>query len=179
MAFMQTPLPVVSHTSRSQGFTLLELLTVIGLMTTLLMVASPWLQQYLWRLQVESVTQSWSADLQAARLQAVRTGQAVRLQRLHHCQALPMATGDWRCGWQLLKKINNPPLLWQTALAGEVLVSLSPAQNSLDINASGEPVVGGLRVVFQTSHRLPMSSSRVVCINVAGRLRVAQGNSCS
>lgn len=179
MALMQNPHPPARPASRHLGFTLLELLAVMGLVTTLLVGASPWLQHYLWRLQVETVTQSWSADLQGARLQAIRTGQAVRLQRLNDCQPLPLATGDWRCGWQLLKKINQAPLLWQTTLAGEVLVTISPAQNSLDINASGEPAVGGLKVVFQAKRSLSTANARVICINTAGRLRMVKGSSCT
>ena len=162
------------------GYTLMEMLTVLGLLATLVSVATPWLQQWLWRLQVESVVQSWSADLQAARLQALRSGQALRLQRLSQCQSMPLANGDWRCGWQLLQsqKKNNTVLV-TTTLAGEVLVHISPAQNSLDINALGEPVAGGLRVVVQAKRSQTPSLVRAICINTAGRLRVIQGSTCA
>jgi prepilin-type N-terminal cleavage/methylation domain-containing protein len=70
--------PNTSPTQRG-GFSLLEFITVVALTGILLGVASPWLQQWLWRLQVEAVVQSWSADLQTARLQALRSGQAMRL----------------------------------------------------------------------------------------------------
>ena len=113
------------NTSPTQpgGFSLLEFITVVALAGILLGVASPWLQQWLWRLQVEAVVQSWSADLQTARLQALRSGQAMRLQRLNQCQSLPLVNGDWRCGWQLQKVDgNNALLILNNALAGEVLV---------------------------------------------------------
>lgn len=163
-----------------RGFTLPELLTVIALTSILMGVASPWLQQWLWRLQVEAVVQSWSADLQTARLQALRSGQALRMQRLSNCQTLPMANGDWRCGWQIQKvSVNNAPLVLSNALTGEVLVQMSPAQNSLDINASGEAVVGGLRVVVQAKRSPVASLGRAICINIAGRLRIMAGNTCT
>ena len=166
--------------SQTKGYTLLELITVIALTTILLGVASPWLQQWLWRLQVEAVVQSWSADLQTARLQALRSGQTMRLQRLSHCQSLPLATGDWRCGWQLQKVGGNSALVViNHALAGEVLVQMSPAHNSLDINAMGEPVAGGLRLVVQAKRSPTASLGRVICINIAGRLRVMAGNTCT
>jgi prepilin-type N-terminal cleavage/methylation domain-containing protein len=179
MAFMQNPGYCSITVSRNRGFTLTELLIAMGLVSAMLMVASPWLQHWVWRLQVETVVQSWSADLQSARLQAMRSGQAMRLQRLSNCQALPLAMGDWRCGWQLLKKINSYPLLLNTALAGDVLVQVSPAQNSLDINASGEPVLGGFRVVVQAKRSQSSATVRAICINIAGRLRVVSGNSCT
>jgi hypothetical protein len=75
--------------SQTLGFTLLELLTVIGLSATLISMATPGLQLWLWRLQVQTVVQSWSADLQGARLQALRSGQTFRMQRLSNCQTQP------------------------------------------------------------------------------------------
>jgi len=162
------------------GYTLLELITVVALTGILLGVASPWLHQWLWRLQVEAVVQSWSADLQTAKLQALQSGQAMRLQRLNHCQSLPLAHGDWRCGWQLQKVGgNNALLVLNHALTGEVLVQMSPAHNSLDINAMGEPVAGGLRLVVQAKRSPTASLGRVICINIAGRLRVMAGNTCT
>ena len=162
------------------GYTLTELLTVMAFTSIMLSVASPWLQQWLWRLQVESVVQAWSGDLQTARLQALRSGQALRIQRLSNCQNLPLVSGDWRCGWQLQKVVDNRTcVLLSHALAGEVLVQMSPAQNNLDINASGEPVVGGLRVVVQAKDSAAASLGRAICINIAGRLRVMVGHTCT
>jgi Tfp pilus assembly protein FimT len=158
----------------------MEMLTVLGLLATLISVSAPWLQQWLWRLHVETVVQSWSGDLQAARLQALRSGQALRLQRLSQCQSTPLAQGDWRCGWQIVQyQTASQPVLVNTVLAGDVLVVLSPAQNSMDINAMGEPVVGGMRVVVQAKRNQANASIRTICINTAGRLRITTGGSCA
>lgn len=166
--------------SQTLGFTLLELLTVIGLTATLLSMATPWLQLWLWRLQVETVVQSWSADLQGVRLQALRSGQAFRIQRLSNCQNQPLAPGDWRCGWQLMRVAgNSATVTLNNALTGEVSVQISPAQNSLDINAFGEPVAGGLRVVVQARPCSAASCVKAICINTAGRLRIISGNTCT
>lgn len=177
MASRYIPLP---QTLRVQGFTLLELLTVIGLSASLLSLAMPWLQQWLWRLQVETAVQAWGTDLHSARLQAVRSGQPLRLQRLSDCQSQPLANGDWGCGWQLMRLGGNGPQVSNThTLTGELWVQVSPAENFLDINAFGEPVFGGLRVVVQAKRSTAYSSVRTICINIAGRLRVISGNSCS
>ena len=100
MTAMYTATPFKKPLSALLGFTLVEMLTVLGLLAALVSVATPWLQQWVWRLQVETVVQSWSADLQTARLQALRSGQALRLQRSSQCQSATLANGDWRCGWQ-------------------------------------------------------------------------------
>jgi len=180
MTVMHTATPFKKPLSALLGFTLMEMLTVLGLLAALVSVATPWLQQWVWRLQVETVVQSWSADLQTARLQALRSGQALRLQRSSQCQSTPLANGDWRCGWQLLKTqgISNTALI-TTLLAGEVLVHISPSQNSLDINALGEPVAGGLRVVVQAKRSHTAALVRAICINTAGRLRVIKGSTCA
>jgi Tfp pilus assembly protein FimT len=113
-------------------------------------------------------------------LQALRSGQALRLQRSSQCQSAPLANGDWRCGWQLLKtQGNSNTALITTLLAGEVLVHISPSQNSLDINALGEPVAGGLRVVVQAKRSHTAALVRAICINTAGRLRVIKGSTCA
>ena len=180
MTAMYTATPFKKPLSALLGFTLVEMLTVLGLLAALVSVATPWLQQWVWRLQVETVVQSWSADLQTARLQALRSGQALRLQRSSQCQSAPLTNGDWRCGWQLLKvQGNSNTALITTLLAGEVLVHISPSQNSLDINALGEPVAGGLRVVVQAKRSHTAALVRAICINTAGRLRVIKGSTCA
>jgi hypothetical protein len=70
-------------------------------------------------------------------------------------------------------------VLVNTLLAGDVLVNISPAQNNLDINALGEPVAGGLRVVVQAKRSTNASSVRAICINTAGRMRVIKGSTCT
>ena len=181
MTVMATRLFPLKRPSSTPGFTLLELLTVIGLTASLLSLAMPWLQQWLWRLQVETAVQAWSADLQTARLLAMRSGQVLRLQRLNNCQPQPLNQGDGRCGWQLLRISGNPNTAVHLtfALTGEISVQLNPAQNFLDINALGEPLLGGLRVVVQAKRSTAASSVRTLCINTAGRLRVMLGSSCA
>jgi Tfp pilus assembly protein FimT len=165
---------------KPKGYSLTELSVVLGLVANAASWAAPQLSHWLWRWRVETVVQAWSGDLRAAQLQALRRGQSLQLQRLKGCQTAPLADGDWRCGWQLLKaQGNNPTVLVNTQLAGDVLVNISPAQNNLDINALGEPVAGGLRVVVQAKRSPNASSVRAICINTAGRMRVIKGSTCT
>lgn len=160
------------------GFTLAELCVVLAITALCLSWAVPSLSQWFWRLRVDSAVHTWAGDLQASRLQAMRRGEYLQLQRLTHCLAQPLPQGDWRCGWQLVPKSQaavTPVLV--SALSGELRVQLYPAQNSLDINPMGEAVVGGLRMVVQA--RGSQTSLRSICINITGRLRVVNGASCS
>jgi prepilin-type N-terminal cleavage/methylation domain-containing protein len=167
--------------SRQHGFSLPEVCVVCALLGIAATLAAPSFQQWQWRAKTENTAQGWAADLQTARLQAMRTGQALQLQRLNNCSSAPLANGDWRCGWELVNPSNtnkdNPTPILSNALGGELSVVLAPAQNFLPINAQGEPVVGGLRVVIR-----PLKNSTVVrslCINTAGRLRMVNAASCS
>ena len=161
-----------------QGYTLVELCVVLAITAITLSLAAPTLSHWFWRLRVDSAVQAWAGDLQAARLQALRHGEYLQLQRLSNCLNSPLPTGDWRCGWQLVFKSGHQGMaLLSSPLTGELQVLLNPSQNSLDINPMGEAVAGGLRLVVQ-----PRGSTAVVrsiCINNTGRLRTVSGSSCT
>jgi len=142
-------------------------------------MAAPSIGQWHWRARIENTAQAWAADLQSARLQALRTGQTMVLQRLNGCVGNSLANGDWRCGWELVNPADSgKPAVLSNALNGELSVVLAPAQNQLPINALGESVAGGLRLVIQP-RQIGSSLVRSICINTAGRLRMVNASSCS
>ncbi len=161
------------------GFSLPELCVVAALIGIAAAMAAPAIGQWQWRARVENTAQAWAADLQSARLHALRTGQAMQLQRLNNCTPNKLPNGDWRCGWELVNPADNSQTaVLSSALNGDLSVVLAPAQNQLPINAQGEPVAGGLRLVIQPAQ--PGSKLvRSICINTAGRLRMVNANSCS
>ena len=161
------------------GFSLPELCVVAALIGIAAAMAAPAIGQWQWRARVENTAQAWAADLQSARLHALRTGQAMQLRRLNNCTPNKLPNGDWRCGWELVNPANTSQgAVLSNALNGELSVVLAPAQNQLAVNAQGEPVAGGLRLVIQPAQ--PGSKLvRSICINTAGRLRMVNASSCS
>ena len=161
------------------GFSLPELCVVAALIGIAAAMAAPAIGEWQWRARVENTAQAWAADLQSARLHALRTGQAMQLQRLNNCTPNKLPNGDWRCGWELVNPADNSQTsVLSNSLNGDLSVMLAPAQNQLPINAQGEPVAGGLRLVIQPAQ--PGSKLvRSICINTAGRLRMVNANSCS
>ena len=161
------------------GFSLPELCVVAALIGIAAAMAAPAIGQWQWRARVENTAQAWATDLQSARLHALRTGQAMQLQRLNNCTPNKLPNGDWRCGWELVNPANTSQgAVLSNALNGELSVVLAPAQNQLAVNAQGEPVAGGLRLVIQPAQ--PGSELvRSICINTAGRLRMVNASSCS
>jgi len=168
----------ISHLS-TQGFSLPELCVVLALSGIAAVMAAPSVSQWLWRVKVESTIRSWAADLQSARLQALRTGQALQFQRTTQCSHLNLPNGDWRCGWETVTANgSDKTAVLSNALNGELSVMLSPSQNMLLINAEGEPVAGGLRLVVKPRlNSTPLVIS--ACINTAGRLRLVNAATCS
>jgi len=162
-----------------KGFSLPELCVVAALIGIAAAMAAPAIGQWQWRARVENTAQAWAADLQSARLHALRTGQAMQLQRLNNCTPNKLPNGDWRCGWELVNPADSSQsAVLSNALNGDLSVVLAPAQNQLAINAQGEPVAGGLRLVIQPAK--PGSKQvRSICINTAGRLRMVNASSCS
>lgn len=177
-AMKRLPFFFVYRAHPQWGYTLAELCVVLALSAFALSLATPALGQWWWRLRVDTAVQTWVGDLQAARLQALRNGEYLQLQRLSQCINKPLPAGDWRCGWQLVFKSGHPgTTLLSSPLTGELQIQLNPSQNSLDINPLGEAVAGGLRLVVQP--RGSGSVVRSICINTTGRMRVVNAGSCT
>lgn len=159
------------------GHSLAELCIVLCLTGIAAAMVAPSVSHWLWRSRVENTARAWTADLQSARLQALRTGQALQLQKLTGCaDFLPM--GDWRCGWQVITAGSKPTATLQHALNGELSVVLFPANDFLPINTQGEPVAGGLRLQVMTRSQ-PSPVAMSVCMNIAGRLRFVKSGGCT
>lgn len=159
------------------GHSLAELCIVLCLTGIAAAMAAPSVSHWLWRSRVENTARAWTADLQSARLQALRTGRALQLQKLTGCaDFLPM--GDWRCGWQVITAGSKPTATLQHALNGELSVVLFPANDFLPINTQGEPVAGGLRLQVMTRSQ-PSPVAMSVCMNIAGRLRFVKSGGCT
>ena len=161
------------------GFSLTELCVVAALIGIAAAMAAPAIGQWHWRARVENTAHAWAADLQSARLHALRTGRAMQLQRLSGCTQNNLPNGDWRCGWELVNPADSSQsAVLSHALNGELSVVLAPAQNQLPVNAQGEPVADGLRLVIQPAQpgSKPVLS---IYINTAGRLRMVNAGNCS
>ena len=166
---------------KPKGHTLVELTVVLTLFAIAATLAAPPLRQWWWRARVEGTARDWVADLQTARLQALKQGQAMRLQRLEDCQP-SLALGDWRCGWVVLSNTSGSSPVWQNALPGDLGLQLYPALNQLPVNALGDTAFGGVRLTV--SPRLISSPDTglvtlSVCVNNAGRARLVKASTCS
>jgi prepilin-type N-terminal cleavage/methylation domain-containing protein len=101
--------------TRQAGFTLLELMVVVGLSALVLGLAAPALDGLLARQRLRTASYDLVTDLTLARSESLKRAADVLLQ--------PTTGGDWRSGWRL------------TTGAGELLAQRNPS--SLRVTAPG------------------------------------------
>ena len=159
-----------------KGFTLVEMLVCLGLLSIMASLTIPGLQLLLERNHVGATRDQLMNDLQAARIRALQRGETLQLTRLQDCPWGTSINTDWSCGWQLVVKADQTVLLstqQQTAL------QITFAQTgSFEISARGDLGTVGDRWVIK-SRQAALNVSVVLCLSSAGRLRWQAGETCS
>lgn len=167
----------IRRTRSSQGFTLVELLVCVGLLSVLLALAIPNWQQTQERSRVEAARDQLMNDLQSARMRALQRGEDVQIVRLRDCTWSSAADNDWSCGWQLVTK-NTQTMLQASQVQAALQITFSKS-TPLTLNARGDLGTVGDRWVIKSRLNTSPSIASVVCVNSASRLRWQTGESCS
>jgi len=94
-----TPMPRSTADPPVAGFTLIEALVCVAMVSLLLSLALPHFGRLLDRSRVDAATSDFLAAIAEARSQAVRRGQRIDL--------LPRIPGDWSSGWQVIVDADN------------------------------------------------------------------------
>jgi len=177
---MQTPGFWIPHHRYSkhhlaQGFTLVELMVCLGLLSVLVSLALPSWQRLQERRRVEATRDQLMSDLQAARLRALQLGETLQLTRLRDCSWGTSAGSDWRCGWQLVIKADQT-MLQTTQLHTPLQVTFAKT-DPLDISPRGDLGAIGDRWIIKSGQGA-LIIANVVCLSSAGRLRWQLGEAC-
>lgn len=159
---------------RSRGFTLIELMVVVGLAAILLALAAPSFIETRYNQKLASASNDLYASLMQARNEALNLNRRVTVA--------PMTGGDWKTGWQIYVDMNNNDSFESTT--DTFIVSTPALDDSFTItNATGgTPVAkftfdsrGFLR--GNTAATVTFNSSKTprekrVIVDVTGRGRV-------
>lgn len=165
-----------SHKHPTAGFTLVELLLVLAVLSGVGLFAFPSLQRMLERGHAELARDQLLSDLHSARLRALQSGQALRLARLSDCSWATASGSDWSCGWQL-QLADGSQTLQVTPLHTPLLVNYTK-NSALAISPQGD--LGGVGDRWTVGSRNPsLNVVYALCLNNAGRLRVVSGATCS
>lgn len=95
------------RTPYGSGFTLVELLVAIALVGLLTALALPRFAGFFQRYRADTVRDELLASLQLARVEAIRRGVAVVVERQTGCANLLNSGNNWSCGWQLYADTNG------------------------------------------------------------------------
>lgn len=166
----------IPPTHASSGFTLVELLVCLGLLSLLSALAIPNWQRAQERSRVEAARDQLMNDLQGARVRALQRGENLQLVRSRDCSWGTSADNDWSCGWQLVVKTNQT-VLHTSQLQAPVQVTFSKSV-PLTINPRGDLGTVGDRWVIK-SRQTTLNIANVLCVSSASRLRWQAGESCS
>jgi prepilin-type N-terminal cleavage/methylation domain-containing protein len=170
------PHPRRFQRSSTQGFTLLELLVCLSVLTVMASLAIPSWQRLQERSRVEAARDQLVNDLQNARVRAMQQGEALQLTPLLDCPWRTSSNKDWSCGWQLIVKVDLTVL--QTSQLQTPLRVTFAKSDPLEINQRGDLGTVGERWVIQ-SRQTALNIANVLCLSSASRLRWQSGETCS
>jgi type IV fimbrial biogenesis protein FimT len=99
-----------SHRHRSRGFTLLEMVTVMGIVGILMAIAIPSFKYVTSANRVAAEGNGLLGDLQYARAEAIKEGQSVSVcvtQDNVNCATISSSSNTWNTGWLIFSDVNG------------------------------------------------------------------------
>jgi type IV fimbrial biogenesis protein FimT len=160
-----------------QGFTLIELLITLTIVVVILVIGIPSYKGVISINNVSAEINTLVGDLQFARSEAIKRGQAVSV-----CAAATSGAGPYTCsgsstwtsGWIVLLSGTTTVLRVQAPLAataGSMVSGSNPALNRVDYNSFGFSTARGSITVAPPSGL----GSKTACISVVGNIQSVDG----
>lgn len=137
------------------GFTLLELIVTISVLSILVALAAPSFRQLLEAQRMRAASFDLVADLTLARSEAIKRGAAITLA--------PTTAGDWSTGWTV--RAGAEEIGKKSPLGGGVTFAVAP--NSIAFDRTGRvSSITTVRFGLQTSNAL---RQRCILLDPSGR----------
>ncbi len=171
-----------------RGFTLIELMVTLAISVILLGLAAPSFTSMIQSNTVTSTVNTFLADMRFARSEAIRRGGRVVLCRSTDPEAsspsCATSSSGWESGWIVFHDLDgdhkhdssDPLLRVQAPIAslGSIMVA-SGTMNYFNFVATGRlsSLSGGATTLTFGSSPISNENQRVVCVDIAGRARVA------
>ncbi|MFS1524593.1 GspH/FimT family pseudopilin [Microbulbifer sp. 2304DJ12-6] len=124
-----------------QGFTLLELLTTLTVLSMLLLIGLPGFTQWIHSTRLEAATEALLAGVQLTRSSAVMRNQRVTMRN----------PGNWASGWEVFVDLDNngargggePLIVSRGAQAGIRVIANRPVRDYISFVGTGESRLAG------------------------------------
>ena len=166
MKHNHAPSAAISPRGNDRGFTLVELMTAVSVLTVLAAVAAPNLRSFSAGQSVKALAGDLTSDLMLARSEALKRNANVTLT----------PTGaDWKAGWSV--NAGATQLAGRGAINADT-VALAGAPASITFNQFGRVAApaGAVRITVSAAN-VASTISRCVELDLSGRAR-AKGTSC-
>lgn len=165
------------HTAkRSSGFTLIELMVVVGLVSILAALASPSWSDLITSNQIRSAVNEWNASVQFARTEALRQNTPITLCPSSDGQGC--TAGDYELGW-IVKTgtaVNQltDVILQDTLPKTKLTMAVVAPSKNITILPNGQPVgnFAGARITVRGLDAVDDHLNKTICIGRSGRARV-------
>jgi type IV fimbrial biogenesis protein FimT len=151
-----------------RGFTLVEMLAVIGITAILLAIASPALSQLLESQRLRSLSFDLIADLTLARNEALKRGERVGLA--------PVSESDWTRGWRVVVEDSDEVVRHRSPAGGTLTVSGAPGSVTYDRNGRLASAGGVIRIELDSTALSQELQGRCISIDPLGRARSDVGS---
>lgn len=151
----------------ANGFTLVELMVVVVILTILAMLAQPSFKFMLDRFEANSAAEGVISAWNLARSEAMNRAGDVRMIADSAC-----AAGRWECGWQIQANASSgtPNTVNQVAAFSRVTVASTAGSNAFTFDRMGYPTVRGIHGFFVTPRSTTSDYNNIlVCIDGGGR----------
>ena len=169
------------------GFTLLELMMVLGIAAILLTLAAPSLTQLVQTNTMSSTVNTFLADMRYARSESIRRGGGVVMCRSNNSEAAAAVCDSgsalgWESGWIVFHDLDNngtrllsePVLRVHAPIATVNSISEAGAATIFKFTATGRLAPTSVtQLQFGSSPVYTAETQRTVCVNLGGHARVA------
>lgn len=167
----------------SEGVTLIEMLATLALLAVLTSITVPSYISVSRAYRLDAVTEEFMASVQFARVEAMRLGQDILLQRHTACEVALSSAADWSCGWQVFADTNGSKtldsaetVLQSVAVPAGITFQKGPAGSPryLHIDRYGRTTSFGQR--FEAfPNTLKVMDGQTICFSTGTRLRTVKG----
>lgn len=166
-----------------RGFTLVELMTVMALLTVVSAMAAPVMTEMVARHRIDRLRIELMQSLQSARWEAAARGSLVTMSRVTSCGTALTGSTDWSCGWVVFvdldgDRIEEPGetrLQVVTVPTGVRLIKTTAPTDSQQFNTYGQSVNLGQRFDLTPTDPQLASLGGAVCFSTGSRVRFKPG----